>query len=129
MLTHYDILGVTTEATREEIRRAYRAAARLIHPDANPAHDATKKFAALSQAYEVLSDAKRRREYDEKLRSHSNLAADADGAPSGQAHYTWTNIATDASPKAGSASIGQHDFDEMYNAYFGKGKKSRPRPG
>lgn len=125
MPTHYETLSVPPSASKEEIRRAYRGAARLLHPDTNPSPDAAARFATLSAAYQVLSDARARREYDRSLEGR--------GAPEhaqpAQAHYTWTNIATDAAPKPGAPSIGQRDFDEMYNAYFGQGKKSRPRPG
>ncbi len=60
----YDVLGVPPSASAEEIRRAYRALARLIHPDLNPGHDAASRFARLSDAYAVLSDPARRRAYD-----------------------------------------------------------------
>lgn len=65
----YEILGVPAGASREEIIRAYRRAAHVAHPDARPADpQAAGRFQALTEVYDLLSDAGRRAEYD---RSHS----------------------------------------------------------
>ncbi|MET8863688.1 molecular chaperone DnaJ [Nonomuraea sp. NPDC004580] len=63
---YYAVLGVPKTATAEEIKKAYRKLARQYHPDTNQG-DSTKetKFKEVSEAYDVLSDAKRRKEYDE----------------------------------------------------------------
>ncbi|MGW4421796.1 molecular chaperone DnaJ [Streptosporangium sp. NPDC004631] len=66
---YYAVLGVPKTATAEEIKKAYRKLARQYHPDANPGDSATSdntaKFKEVSEAYDVLSDTKRRKEYDE----------------------------------------------------------------
>jgi DnaJ domain len=62
----YEVLGVTHGATGSEIRAAYRAAARQLHPDAPDAPaDATVRMATLNQAYATLSDVSQRRAYDQ----------------------------------------------------------------
>ncbi|NUP20618.1 MAG: molecular chaperone DnaJ [Streptomyces sp.] len=63
---YYAVLGVPKTATAEEIKKAYRKLARQYHPDTNQG-DVTKetKFKEVSEAYDVLSDSKRRKEYDE----------------------------------------------------------------
>ena len=62
----YDTLGVKKDASAEEIRKAYRKLARKHHPDVNPGSRTSEdKFKAVSTAYEVLSDDKKRRDYDE----------------------------------------------------------------
>ncbi|AAZ54236.1 molecular chaperone DnaJ [Thermobifida fusca] len=63
---YYKVLGVSKTATADEIRSAYRKLARKYHPDANKGDaQAEKKFKEISEAYSVLSDEKRRKEYDE----------------------------------------------------------------
>ena len=61
---YYKVLGVGREADQGEIKRAYRALARQYHPDVNGAHDAAAKFREVNEAYEVLSDPKKRKNYD-----------------------------------------------------------------
>ena len=64
MTDHYETLGVSRDASTEEIRRAYRKLARTHHPDVNPDPEAAEQFKRISHAYEVLSDEGRRRAYD-----------------------------------------------------------------
>ncbi|MBB3049822.1 molecular chaperone DnaJ [Prauserella isguenensis] len=62
----YRELGVSSDASTDEIKKAYRKLARENHPDANPGNaEAEKKFKAVSEAYGVLSDPDKRKEYDE----------------------------------------------------------------
>lgn len=66
MADYYDILEIPKTATQEEIKKAYRKKALMYHPDRNPGNaDAEKKFKEISEAYEVLSDDKKRAMYDQ----------------------------------------------------------------
>jgi DnaJ-class molecular chaperone len=68
----YKALGLSREASQEDIRKAHRKLVRKYHPDANPEDPrAGERFKKVQQAYEVLSDEKKRREYDEGLRTSS----------------------------------------------------------
>ncbi len=64
---YYSILGVLRGATAEEIKRAYLEAAQKLHPDKNQAPGETEIFLEVQQAYETLSNPKRRKAYDETL--------------------------------------------------------------
>lgn len=66
ILDYYDILGVSQNATGQEIKSAFRTLAKEWHPDTKKHNhkEATKKFAEISTAYEVLSDPQKRRKYD-----------------------------------------------------------------
>lgn len=84
---YYKILGVPADALDDQIRRAFRARAKQLHPDSKPAAqqgEATREFNLLTEAYETLKDAGRRQAYDEQLRNPRQLMAHraSEGRPS-----------------------------------------------
>lgn len=62
---HYATLGVAPNETADLIKAAYRRKAAQYHPDKNPSADAAGRFREVQEAYETLSDAARRKAYDE----------------------------------------------------------------
>lgn len=63
---YYKVLGVPKDATEAEIKKAYRKLAREFHPDANKGDaSAEERFKEISEANDILGDAKKRKEYDE----------------------------------------------------------------
>lgn len=75
MKNYFAILGLASDASEDDIKRAYRKQARTWHPDVNPDPGATARFVEINEAYEFLSDASLRKAYEWK---HSNAAADFD---------------------------------------------------
>jgi curved DNA-binding protein len=61
---YYEILGVSRNATQDEIQKTFRKLARKYHPDVNKASDAEKRFKEINEAYEVLKDPEKRKKYD-----------------------------------------------------------------
>ncbi len=79
----YDILGVNRDASDEDIKKSYRKLAMKFHPDRNPdSKDAEEKFKEAKGAYEVLSDADKRRAYD--AYGHAGINPQMGGGPGGE---------------------------------------------
>lgn len=100
---YYDILGLRQGASEDDIRKAYRRLARKYHPDLNPGDKtAEDKFKQLSEAYDVLSDAKKKGVYDQFGYYSENMAGAGagPGAPGGQPHMNF----------------GGFDFNDMFGA-------------
>ena len=97
---YYDLLGVSKNATREEIKRAYRKLALKYHPDQNPGDkEAEEKFKELSEAHYVLEDQKRREAYDK-------CGHDAFDGSSGRGGFDFSS---------GFST----DFSDIFNDLFG----------
>jgi curved DNA-binding protein CbpA len=70
-IDHYALLGVRSDASTPEIRRAFRRLARQHHPDVNARPDGTERFAELAHAYAILNDPDQRARYDQTLHRHA----------------------------------------------------------
>lgn len=108
---YYATLGVRRDASADEVKRAYRRLARELHPDVNPDPETQEKFKEITQAYEVLSDPKKREMYD--------LGADP--------------FASGAGAGAGGFGGAGFPFSDIMDAFFGtttsRGPRSRARRG
>ncbi len=115
----YEILGVSRNATQDEIKRKYRQLAKQLHPDRNPGNkQAEERFKELQAAYEVLGDPERRAQYD-------RFGA---GGPRPDFH-TWASAggAADASPFEG-IDIEFGDLGSIFEQFFRRsGPGSRRR--
>jgi curved DNA-binding protein len=100
MKNHYKTLGVNGSATAAELRRAYRILARRYHPDLNPGKTSEERFKEIAAAYEVLSDAGRRRQYDVELESYQRQRL----RPEIQKYFDQMQRAARAKPTARSSA-------------------------
>src|SRR5256885_4686267 len=117
----YDILGVSRNASTEEIRKAYRKLARKYHPDINPGNkEAENKFKDISVANDVLSDPAKRKLYDEFGEAGLASGFDADKARS---YKQWQEQAARARPGGGAGGFGaqEFDFDDLGDIFGGLG--------
>lgn len=114
----YTVLGVSRSATQDEIRKAYRKLARQYHPDVNKAKDAPAKFNEVQEAYDILSDATKRQQFDQFGRVTEGVggAGARPGGPRPGAHYTWTNVGGGA-----AGDVDMEDLGSMFDAFFGRG--------
>lgn len=82
----YNILGVAPTATTEEIKKAYRSLAMRHHPDRNTHAGAETRFNAIKTAYELLSDPRKRAEYNQSL--NNRIIID----PDNEARALWNSL-------------------------------------
>ncbi len=73
MKDYYNILGINSSASADEVRRAYRILARRYHPDLNPGRPAEERFKEISEAYQTLSEPGKRREFDSMFENSTRL--------------------------------------------------------
>jgi len=120
----YQILGVPDTATADEIKKAYRKLAKQYHPDANPnTPSAAERFKEISEAHSVLSDAEKRRQYDQMrkygafdptARRRPGAGAAAGGGP--------TVDFEDLQDFQGFGGLG-----DIFSSIFGRGRREEPQ--
>ena len=97
---YYEVLGISRSASEDEIKKAFRKKAMQFHPDRNKDADAEQKFKEVNEAYEVLSDPKKKQMYDQ----YGHAGVDGNGFGGG-----------------GAAGF---DFSDIFNQFFGGGASS-----
>lgn len=130
MANYYDVLGVSKNASPHEVKAAYRKLALKWHPDRNKESGAEKKFKEINQAYEVLSDVKKKELYDQV--GHEGYTARGTGGPSGGGNpggpftYTYTNSGgSQGTPFEGFDFGGFSDPFDIFEQFFGFGSQQR----
>ena len=122
---YYNVLGVSKNATDDELKKAYRKLAKKYHPDANPDNkkEAEKKFKEVNEAYEVLSNPQKRKMYDQFGTADPNAGFGGAGGPfsGGNGYYSYTTSGFDGFDVGDIFS----DLGDIFG--FGAGRSSRRR--
>lgn len=108
---YYKILGVSKTADKDEIRKSYRKLARKYHPDVSKEQNAEARFKEVSEAYDVLSDPEKRRQYDQM--GNTGFGGDPFGAQGRQGGFS------------GGFSGNDSGFSDFFDAFFGGGSQAR----
>ena len=120
---YYELLGVSRKATLKEIRQAYRKLARKYHPDLNPGDkSAEEKFKQIQEAYDVLSEPKKRQMYDQfgfYAENYSGGPPPGAGAGPGGVHFDFGGF--------DFGGVGGASFRDLFSQIF-RGSGAEPMP-
>jgi curved DNA-binding protein len=130
---YYETLGVSREATADEIKKAYRRLARTHHPDRAEAArkaEAEERIKEINEAYEVLKDPEKRRRYDELGANWEQVRGGHGEAAAGD---PWDGFGVGAGPGGGSFGrefhFGGTGFSDFFEEFFGAGSGRAHQPG
>ncbi|MGA4540975.1 molecular chaperone DnaJ [Uniformispora flossi] len=120
----YKVLGVPKDAGAAEIKKAYRKLAREYHPDANKGDvKAEERFKEISEAYDVLADEKRRKEYDEARALFGNGGFRAPGgAGAGNFPFDLGDLFGGGAAGQGAGGAGAGGIGDLFGGLFGGGR-------
>ena len=113
MKDYYSILGITKTASEDDIKKAFRTLAHKYHPDKKGGDE--KKFKEVSEAYAVLSDKKRRAEYDTYGRTFAG-----GGPQQGFGGFDFSNFSAGGGPSFGGQGV-EFDLGDIFGEFFGGG--------
>jgi len=124
---YYETLGVPRDADAPEIKKAYRKLARKFHPDVNPGDDeAEKRFKDIQEAYAVLSDPEKRKQYNTFGRVDGIPESGWDPFRRSQGRGQWQDMGGFRVNVGDVGGVG--DLDDLFSQFFGGRPATRTRP-
>lgn len=125
---YYAALGVAKDASAADIKKAYRKLAQQLHPDKNPGNaEAEAKFKEVSEAYDVLSDDAKRKEYDEARALFAGGAYRGGGFTGGGAGFPGGGATFDVSDLFGGGAGGGGGLGDIFGGLFNGGATTTTR--
>ncbi len=131
---YYATLGVERDVDQGALRKAYRALARKYHPDVSEEPDADARFKAITEAYDVLKDAKKRALYDQ-YGEHWKAISEGRAAPPGNPQQDFRSAGFDPADYQGfdgggfdGGGFDPNDMGSVFETFF-RQRANRPRPG
>ena len=128
---YYNILGIKKDAKADEIKKAYRRLARKYHPDVNPNDKASEeKFKEVQEAYDILSDEKKRKVFDrfgyysDNLDPDSPFSTGASSGGAGAGGFDFSGFNFESGGSGGSSS----SFRDIFSDLFGGGSSAKREP-
>ena len=122
---YYEILGVSRDASPDQIKKAYRRLAIKYHPDKNPdnSKEAEEKFKEVSEAYKILSDSEKRKIYDQY--GHAGLEAEGVGAGAGFGGFNFDPFKIFEEAFRGGSSGESFFGGDIFGDFFGRRGRTR----
>jgi molecular chaperone DnaJ len=121
----YKALGVSKKASQDDIKKAYRTLARDLHPDKNPGNaEAERKFKEVSEAYGVLSDVAKRKEYDEARSLFGAGAFRRQAGDGGGMPFDLSDLLRGAGGGAGPTTGPAGGLGDLFGSVFGGGGRA-----
>src|SRR5437899_6794713 len=123
---YYELLGVSRKASAKDIRTAFRKLARKYHPDLNPGDKSSEeKFKQLQEAYDVLSDSKKRAMYDQYGFYSEHGAQGGPGFGGDAEHGDAVNFDFGGFDFGGGTAGGGGSFRDLFSQFFSGGGRGR----
>lgn len=133
MADYYDILGVKRNSSEKEIKSAFKKLARKYHPDVNPGDkSAEEKFKQVSEAHDILSDKKKRAQYDQVGHDAWKAGFKQGAPPAGGGGFSWGGFPGAENAhyySSGQGGFGDVDLEDLFGGIFtGRGRRRRRGP-